>query len=194
MSEPVYAVQSDKVGLGVPREEGLADITRWFQNLEMTAYLGSIGRAYTATNERAWLDRVLAGPEGEAHFFIYARPEGRLVGTCGLFAFTPSGTATLGICIGDPEAWGRGYGSEAVRLLVQYGMYFRNLHAVNLRVLGFNRRAVRAYEKAGFRVAGRLRGAILMGHERFDEIWMDITRDEVDLSPMRAMIGQLEER
>lgn len=191
MTSPVYIVRSERVGLGTPNIEGLETITRWFQNLETTAYLGQFGLAGTVPDEKAWLERAMAPDRDQAQFFIYSLPDGRHIGNGGLFNFTRSATATLGIVIGEPDAWGKGYGAEAVKLIVQYGMFFRNLHAVNLRVIGFNERAKRAYEKAGFHVAGRLRGAVLLGHERFDELIMDITREEVDLTAMRALIGQL---
>ena len=68
-------------------------------------------------------------------------------------------------------------------------MHFKNLYNIKLEYYDFNLRGARAYEKAGFRFAGRRRGALQIGGERFDDITMDITRDEVDLSRMRAVMG-----
>jgi RimJ/RimL family protein N-acetyltransferase len=100
-----------------------------------------------------------------------------------------NGLATLGIGIGEPECWGKGYGTESVKLLVEYGMFFLNLHNIKLEVFGFNPRAIRAYEKAGFSLVGRRRAAYVLGGQRYDDVIMDITRDEVDLSRMRAVMG-----
>ena len=64
------------------------------------------------------------------------------------------GTAELGISIHNPEAWGGGYSSEAVRLMVEYGMFFFGLHNIVLNVFSYNTRGIRSYEKVGFRESG----------------------------------------
>ncbi|MFC6591833.1 GNAT family N-acetyltransferase [Deinococcus lacus] len=102
-----------------------------------------------------------------------------------------SGTAELGVSIYDPAHWGGGYGSEAVRLMVEYGMFFLSLHNIMLKVFSYNVRGIQAYKKVGFREIGRRRGAVRLGQERFDDVLMDITADEVDTSRMRAMIRLL---
>lgn len=104
----------------------------------------------------------------------------QLIGTCNLRSIDLlHGTAELGIAIGDKTAWGQGYGREAVRLLVAYGFRYLNLYSIRLWVHGFNERARRAYLAAGFREAGRLRGATLFDGQRYDRILMEITRDDV---------------
>jgi RimJ/RimL family protein N-acetyltransferase len=95
------------------------------------------------------------------------------------------------VCIGDPKCWNKGYGREAVRLMVEYGMFFLNLHNIRLGVFSYNERARRAYVKAGFKEVGRFRGTLLLGGKRYDDIWMDITRDEVDLSRMAGMVPMI---
>jgi len=89
-------------------------------------------------------------------------------------------TAQLGLFIGKKELWDQGYGTEAVRLLLDYGFSLLNLHAVMLGTFAFNRRAQRCYEKIGFRVIGRRRQARLLGGERHDAILMDILASEFE--------------
>jgi RimJ/RimL family protein N-acetyltransferase len=99
--------------------------------------------------------------------------------------------AELGIAIGDKSAWGQGYGSEAVRLICDYGFTFLNLHTIYLWHFGINQRAHRAYLKAGFKVAGRLRGAGIFDGKRHDDILMDITREDFGPSGLSGMIDQI---
>jgi len=99
--------------------------------------------------------------------------------------------AQLGIAIGDKTAWGKGYGSEAVRLICDYGFTFLELHTIYLWHFGFNERGHRAYLKAGFKVAGRLRGGDVFDGKRYDDILMDITREDFGPSRLRGLIGQL---
>ncbi len=82
---------------------------------------------------------------------------GKLIGMCGLFRQDQIGrTAELGITIGVREYWGRGFGREAVRLLVDYAFSMRNIRKVHLSVHATNPRAIRSYTAAGFVEEGRL--------------------------------------
>lgn len=84
----------------------------------------------------------------------------------------------LGISIGERDYWGKGYGSEAVRLAVQYGFIELNLRRVSLGLHAYNERALKAYEKVGFKLEGRTRGDGLRDGVRFDSLWMGILRED----------------
>ncbi len=71
----------------------------------------------------------------------------------------------------------RGYGSEAIRLVIAYAFDVVKLHRVSLEVYAFNARAIRAYERCGFEVEGRLRHALLWEGERHDALIMGILND-----------------
>lgn len=77
-----------------------------------------------------------------------------------------------------PEARGRGLGTAATRLALDYAFHVTNLRMVWLKVLEPNTRAVRAYEKAGFHVAGRLRQAGYWLGQVCDELIVDVLATE----------------
>jgi RimJ/RimL family protein N-acetyltransferase len=193
MSERKYVLESERLGFVTMIREDIPTMTAWFQNLEHVTYIyGATGRPMTLDAETKWFEEAVTPSDSVVTFGILELETKRLIGTCSLMDINPvNGLATLGIGIGETEFWGKGYGTEAVKLLVEYGMFFLNLHNIKLEVFGFNPRAIRAYEKAGFSLVGRRRAARLLGGERYDDIIMDITRDEVDLSKMRSMIGLL---
>jgi RimJ/RimL family protein N-acetyltransferase len=89
-----------------------------------------------------------------------------------------SGTAELGIGIGDRDYWGRGYGREAVSLLVDYGFRMHNLRKIWLTAHGSNERAIRSYLAAGFVEEGRQREQTWSGGRYEDLVLMAIFRDE----------------
>src|SRR5512137_293344 len=111
-------------------------------------------------DEEGWFDRMLTRPPDERVMGIEVRepaPEGdgeiwTLIGTV---AFDHIDwrlhAAEFGIMIGEKSYWNRGYGTEAVRLLVQHGFNTLNLNRIFLHVFMTNPRAIRAYEKAGFK-------------------------------------------
>jgi diamine N-acetyltransferase len=86
--------------------------------------------------------------------------------------------AEFGIMIGDKNYWNRGYGTEAVRLLVNHGFTTLNLNRIFLRVFENNPRAIRAYEKAGFIHEGRLRQAEFRDGKYIDILMMSLLKDE----------------
>jgi [ribosomal protein S5]-alanine N-acetyltransferase len=191
MTDRKLVLKSERLGFVTLIREDIPNMTAWFQNLEYGSYLmGAVGRPMTLEAETKWFEENATPSQSLVCFGILELETQRLIGTCSLMDINPTnGIATLGIGIGETEFWGKGYGTEAVKLMVEYGMFFLNLHNIKLEVFGFNPRAIRAYEKAGFSLVGRRRAAYVLGGQRYDDIIMDITRDEVDLSRMRAVMG-----
>ena len=84
----------------------------------------------------------------------------------------------MGIGIGERDCWGKGYGTDAMRVVLRFAFVELNLHRVGLNVFEYNPRAIRSYEKAGFVEEGRLRGFLHRNNRRWDLIFMGILRDE----------------
>ena len=112
-------------------------------------------------------------------FAIRTRLDDRLIGSIGLYTiFWRHCEAFMGIHIGEREYWGKGYGTDALRVLLRYAFDELNLYRVSLSVLEGNERAMRSYEKCGFRYEGRERQAWAYDGRRWDEIYMGLLRDE----------------
>jgi RimJ/RimL family protein N-acetyltransferase len=117
------------------------------------------------------------GARDGADFAIEA--EGTYIGSCGLFRFDGTAhTAELGIGIGDLAYQGRGYGRDAVRVLLDYAFRLRNLRKVWLTVNGDNARAIHAYGACGFVEEGRLRAQVWSAGGYVDLVYMGILADE----------------
>jgi RimJ/RimL family protein N-acetyltransferase len=82
----------------------------------------------------------------------------------------------VGIGLGDRNYWGRGYGTEAMRLVVNYAFAELNLARVGLEAFAYNTRAVRSYEKVGFSLEGRQREQMRRDGRRLDVVRMGILR------------------
>jgi RimJ/RimL family protein N-acetyltransferase len=106
---------------------------------------------------------------------IHVRATDLLVGTCALSQLdADNGSALFHITIGEKEAWGRGFGTEAARLMIDHAFGGLGLHRVGLTVFSFNERAIRSYRSVGFVVEGRAREAIWREGRWWDEIAMSI--------------------
>ncbi len=110
---------------------------------------------------------------------IHIRDTDRLIGTCAFSQLdADNGSALFHITIGERDAWGKGYGSEATALMVNHAFERLALHRIGLSVFEFNLRAIRAYEKVGFAIEGRAREAIFRDGRYWDEIHMSILEPE----------------
>ena len=169
--EPSLSVRGTLVGLGV----WLPDhFEKWLESMadaELNLYGGS-GFTMPTRAEEAQIFEDTA--KNGVNFAVYALDTMRFIGSTGLFDVEQKKqTAEFGISIIDKEYWGRGYGTEAVRLTVDYGFRFMNLYNIWLDTGSFNTRAVRSYEKAGFKVIGRRRESTIIAGKRYDEVFMD---------------------
>ena len=126
-----------------------------------------------ASIESFWTDR--AGDRGCVDFAIAVGD--KLIGQCGLAQHDPvAQTAELAITIGEREYWGRGYGRDAMRVLIDYGFRIRNLRKIWLRVQANNARAIRSYESVGFIEEGRQRAQVWSDGEYLDLVYMGLIK------------------
>ena len=103
------------------------------------------------------------------------------IGTCRLLDITHRNrSAEFVIFIGEPEERGKGYGTEATRLMLDYAFTALGLNNLMLKVYEFNLAGQHAYRKAGFKEIGRRRQAQFMGGKRWDIIYMDCLANELE--------------
>lgn len=103
--------------------------------------------------------------------------DGKYIGKCGLHNFRQADqTCELGIEIGDKAYWGKGYGREAVNLLLDYAFRLRNIRKVSLTTSSHNERAIRSYKKCGFVEEGRLQEQQWVDGRYVDWVFMGIFR------------------
>lgn len=172
-------LQGEKVVLRAMRREDLELLCQFNNDVE-TELAGGGDPPMPQSLERLQAEfdaDVARGGRNGAGFAIEA--DGRFIGQCALFNFQETNrTAELGITIGDKACWGRGYGADAVRVLVDYGFRLRNLNRIFLQVNGANARAQAAYRKAGFVEEGRLRSHVWSAGRFDDLIIMGLLREE----------------
>ncbi len=112
-------------------------------------------------------------------FRIRTVADDRLVGFCALFNIEWNNrSATLAIGIGKAEDRGKGFGAEALQLLLRYAFMELNLHRLSLDVISYNEPAIRAYRRAGFKEEGRMREAVYREGKRYDRLIMGLLKSE----------------
>ena len=112
-------------------------------------------------------------------FMIRTLAEDRPIGSIGLDGIRwQHGDTFVGIGIGERGYWGKGYGTDAMRIILRYAFVELNLHRISLDVFEYNPRAIRSYEKCGFVLEGRTRDAARYDGQYCDEVCMGILRNE----------------
>ena len=173
----------DRIYLSPRSAEDAEKFTEWMNDFEVTDYTGRSGQIMTLAGEKEYLENN-ANPE--AVFSIITIDEDKLIGTVGLERINRTHrNATLGIFIGDKDYLSKGYGTEAIRLLLDYGFHYMNLHNIKLQLMSFNERALKCYKKCGFRETGRIRENRYINGKYYDTITMDILENEFSDSFIR---------
>ncbi len=167
----------EKVRLAPINKDDLPIYHKWFSNTEFLRLLTSdVAMPKTTENELAWYEEASKSKD-EYVFGIRALDDNRLLGNCSIFSISQnSRNAEVGIYIGEPSEWGKGFGSDAMNVLVRFGFMDVNLHRLELRVFGYNARAISSYEKVGFVREAILREALYRDGTYHDVHIMGILR------------------
>jgi RimJ/RimL family protein N-acetyltransferase len=171
--------QGKLVRLSAPREDDAADFARWSHD---PAYLRAVDTDFARPISSKDAAGRFPGDEAASNsveFRIRTLDADRLIGFVALHSIEWNNRAgLLSIGIGEAEYRGKGYGTDALRLVLRYAFDELNLLRVGLDVISNNVAAVRAYEKVGFVHEGAMRRAVLRDGRHHDRLVMGILRDE----------------
>ena len=162
------------------RRSDLSHFLKWFNDPEVTQYL-AMYLPMTEMAEEKWIEEL--GSRATTHaMFVIEVLEGdgnRPIGTTGLSGINPKDhSATFGIAIGEKDYWSKGYGTEAARLLVNYGFEQLNLHRINSGAIAFNERSIRMHKSVVFKEEGRQREAFFKNGKYHDHVVFGMLKEE----------------
>ena len=179
MTESKNLFAGKLVRLVAPSKEDAAILARWSED---ASYLRAMDTDYARPlSEQEFAKRL--DPDRRdpnwIEFHLRTMEGDKLIGFVALHTIEwNNATATLSIGIGEPAYRDKGYGSEALQLLLNYAFAELNLFRVGLDVIVNNDRAVHVYEKLGFRREGIMRSAVHREGRRYDVLHMGLLRDE----------------
>ncbi len=134
---------------------------------------------WSEKNIREHMENNLEDSPNSFRFCIRSLKDDVLIGSMDIWVHSwTQAEGWIGISIGERDYWGKGYGTDAMRLIVQYGFIELNLRRISLGVHAYNERAVKSYEKVGFTLEGRMRGEGFRDGVHFDGVWMGVFREE----------------
>lgn len=174
---PVRFLEGDRLYL---RPIGQEDAEFYFHKLfdpELRRLTGT-QKHFTLEGTRRYIESV--STDSSAILLLIALSDGdEVIGDIALQDIDSiNRNASLRIAIDSDQHMGKGYGPEALRLLLEYAFGILNLHRIELQVFAYNERAIKAYEKVGFIREGVQRDALYYNHEYHDSIMMSILEHE----------------
>ncbi len=184
----------ERVKLRALEMSDLSDIVKGWNTFEMRRFLAS-AVPMSENREREWLEKASKSDpwkDGAMTLAIEDKKTGEFLGTVSLFDINrASQRAEYGIAIHNPENFGKGYGTDATRVMLWIGFHVLGLNSIYLYATAFNERGQRAYEKAGFKRCGLFRKAIYIQGEFHDFLAMDILRDEfLEMYPPGTFVSE----
>ena len=165
--------------------------TEWLNNLDISIFLLTSTQIISAEGEKKFIEESIKN--NSVVFDIVDMETDKLIGNCGLMDIDHiNRKAGFGIFIGDKTYQNKGYGTEAIRLILDYAFNLLNLHNIWLFVYSFNKKAIKCYEKVGFKLAGRRRESKLVNGKYYDEIYMDILDSEFESPYIKQKMIEIE--
>jgi len=153
--------------------------TKWLNDPNVSVNLGQYTKTISLVTEQKALEKMAS----EGHNFSIVKNDDTVIGNISFFDVNHiSRNAMMGLFIGEEEDRGKGYGAEALRLILDYGFNTLNFHNVMLGVFSDNEGAIACYKKVGFIEMGRRREARFKNGRYVDDVFMDILATEFNKS------------
>ncbi|MET3210781.1 UNVERIFIED_CONTAM: RimJ/RimL family protein N-acetyltransferase [Paenibacillus sp. PvR008] len=166
----------DRIKLAAVREEDAETMFKWGEDAE---YLRNVDTDLALPYTLKQMESEGSPSSNEVYFRLRTLADDVLIGFVAIHGIEWNNRiGQLAVGIGNTDYRGKGYGAEAVRLILRYAFYELNLNRVGLDVIEYNEQAIRTYEKAGFQLEGRVRSAVLRDGNSYDRIMMGILYSE----------------
>lgn len=170
----------EQVRLRAIEREDLPRFVQWLNDPEVRDNL-ELYQPLSMPQEERWFEEILKRHTDEQPLCIEIQFGGswQLIGNISFFNLDRREQSTeVGIFIGEKKFWGKGYGTDAMMLMINHGFMDLNLNRIFLRVFETNPRGIRSYEKAGFSHEGQMRQARYQKGRFVDVLFMSILKDE----------------
>lgn len=172
----------EKVCLRAYKEEDIPKAAAFVNDKELKKLLvTNVPFPMTIWEEADWVKSQKSSRSGEYNFAIEDLETKQYIGGCGINEVNwLTRVAVVGIMIGDKNYWGKGYGTDAMKVLMKFIFEEMNMNKIRLGTFSFNERAIKSYKKCGFEIEGVLKNEIFKEGKYYDEIIMSSFNKSAD--------------
>ncbi|WP_368654632.1 GNAT family N-acetyltransferase [Ornithinibacillus sp. 4-3] len=171
--------ESSRIKLRKVTKEDTELYHKWRNDIEVIQSTNPSLDVYPINATQEFVDHVILGSSTAKSYIMVEKENEISIGIVSLINIDyKNRNAECIIDIGEKEYWGKGYGSEGLKLLLDYAFYEMNLHRVSLNVFSFNDRAIHLYTKIGFQQEGNSRQSLFRNGKWHDIIHMGLLQNE----------------
>jgi RimJ/RimL family protein N-acetyltransferase len=169
--------ESERIYLSPMSADDYQTYTKWINDETLSSGLGNFKSNITELSEKEWIENTCR--KGEYNFSIIRKEDNMLLGTYGLEEEDKvSRRFHVGGFIGEIEERGKGYGTEALKLITKFAFEILNAETLFSGIYSFNEASVKSAKKAGYSIAGRYRNAYFYNGQFHDKICVEITKED----------------
>jgi RimJ/RimL family protein N-acetyltransferase len=173
-----FMIAGEKVILRALETEDLDLCYRWMNDPQIVHTLKS-RYPIPIEQEAEWLEDAALPGSDQRHFAVERKEDRAHIGNASLHGIDwVSRVSSFGLFIGEPSAWNRGYGSDAIATLVRFAFEEMNLRKLKINVFDYNERAKHLLASRGFVEEGKLRQEFYREGRYHDLVILSIFRDE----------------
>ncbi|MBM7715239.1 GNAT family protein [Siminovitchia sp. FSL H7-0308] len=171
--------ESERLRLRQMTTEDIELYHAWRNDIEVMRTTNPFLDVYPLEATRQFVEQIILGSSSAKSYMIIEKELNSPIGITSLINIDyKNRNAECIIDIGEKDYWGKGYGSEGLKLLLDYAFLEMNLHRVSLKVFSFNEKAIKLYKKMGFQPEGTSRECLFREGSWHDIIHMGILQHE----------------
>jgi len=170
---------------GLERSDLEGDYFDWLDNREITKFLDSGVFPNTPEKMEEYYRNTALSPNN-IMLAIIDKESDKHIGNIKLGPVNwITRIASLGIMIGNQEFWGKGYGTEAIKLVLDYAFLRLNLHKVTAGIAAIHQASIEAFKKAGFEIEGQLKSQFFLDGKYYDSVYLGVTKEDFFKNPKK---------
>ncbi|HEY4696194.1 MAG TPA: GNAT family protein [Candidatus Hydromicrobium sp.] len=175
---PVRKISGKKTTLRVLEKKDLRRSLVWLKDPSVNMYLSHSFRDYTEEQELKWFEFV-QNSNNDVVFAIEDIDTHLYIGNCALHKIDwEKESCEMGIVIGEKNYWNKGYGSDAIKNIINFALFNLNLKSIKLDVYRYNRRAITVYRKCGFKLVQIEKRSHFYNGKYWDTLLMEFKKPE----------------
>lgn len=169
--------EGERIYLSPMNPEDYQIYTKWINDETLACGLGNFKFNITELSEKDWIEDVCKN--GKHHYSIVKKDDNKLLGTYGLEEKDAvSRRFHVGGFIGEIDERGKGYGTEALKLITKFAFEILNAETLFSGIFSFNEASIKSAQKAGYSIAGKYRNAYYYNGKYYDETCVEITKED----------------
>ena len=175
---PIRKIAGKKTTLRVLGKRDLGKSLIWLKDPSVNMFLSHSFDDYTRDQEIKWFE-FIKNSNNDVVFAIEDKNTNLYIGNCALHKIDwENKTCEMGIVIGEKDYWNKGYGSDAVRSILNFAFFDLDLKSIKLEVYRYNRRAINVYKKSGFKLIITNKKSHFYNRKYWDTLIMELKRSD----------------